>query len=185
MTPENYPGIWVNFSFTEFLNAGIGHELIQRVVEQEATEDTPEVVNWVVIREFQFRGTVTLTLMALTNLERDRLADAVVTMLAFARGPEYVITNEDRDTKQFRTLITELKNNPYVSIAIDHDTVTPGGQSVTPGVPWDEKQLGYEDNYSFSILGQGNIVFRNDGTFTLRAIDTVEEMNTDNPFDWH
>lgn len=167
---ENYPGVWVQFSFNEIVQAGIGHEPLIRTVLAEATEDTPEVVNWEPLREFQFKGRVTLTIVALTSLERDRIADAVITMLAFSRIPESVITRASEDTKQFRQLIDSLATNPYVSLTLNHDQIIPGGQAMTTGVPWDEEIPGYEDTYSFDILGQTNIVFRHDGTYSLANV---------------
>ena len=179
MVKEYYPGIWVQFSFTEFLNAGIGHELPFK--ETDADGNT----TWAVLKEFQFKGTVTMTIMALTNLERDRIADRVTTMMMFARMPESVLTNAAEDTRQFRTLIKSLAENPYIAMTIDHDTLQPGGQAMTPGVPWNPELPGYEDSYSFSILGQSNIVFRHDGTFTLRAIDVAgDPVPPQSPFDW-
>lgn len=179
---ENYPGIWVQFSFSEITQAGIGHEPLLRTVLAEATETTPEQVNWEPIREFQFKGRVTLTIVALTSLERDRLADAVVTMLAFSRPPSTVLTNPSEDTRQFRQFITSLAENPYVSISVNHDAIIPGGQAMTTGVPWDEEIPGYEDTYSFDILGQTNIVFRNDGTYTLRNVAETPVMISQ--YDW-
>lgn len=183
-TPETYPGIWVQFNFTKFVNSGVGFEQYNRVVENEGEDN--EVVRHELTREFTFEGTVRLTIVALTNLERDRLSDAVVTMLMFARAPEYVLTKPDEDTKQFRQLLFSLTNNPYVKLAINTDTIQPGGQSVLPGVPWDDEDLqGYEDNYSFDIYGQSDLVFRNDGTYTLREIVTTEDMVDYNPFEWN
>jgi hypothetical protein len=179
MIPENYPGVWVQFSFKQFSRAGIGMEFIH--ADRDPT--TGAVINWTPIREFQFTGTVTLTLVALSNLERDRLSDSVVAMLMFARPPNLVITDPAKDTQQFRGLLTALANNPYVSMTVNTDTITPGGQSVVPGVPWDEELPGYEDNYSFEVLGQTNIVYRNDGTYTLRAI-AVEPFDPPSPFEW-
>jgi hypothetical protein len=173
---ENYPGIWVQFSFSEIVQAGIGHEPLLRTVVTEAVGDQPEVVNWEPMREFQFKGRVTLTIVALTSLERDRLADAVITTLAFSRPPETVMTNPSKDTKQFRQLIASLAENPYVSITLNHDQIVPGGQSMTTGVPWDEEIPGYEDTYSFDILGQTNIVFRNDGTYSLTNVAETPVM---------
>jgi hypothetical protein len=157
---ESYPGIWVQFSFSEIVQAGIGHE----------------------VREFQFKGRVTLTIVALTSLERDRLADAVITMLAFSRPPEMVITNPSKDTKQFRQLIASLAENPYVSLTINHDQIVPGGQAMTTGVPWDEEIPGYEDTYSFDILGQTNIVFKHDGTYSLSNVAETPVMVS--RYDW-
>lgn len=179
---ESYPGIWVQFSFSEIVQAGIGHEPLLRTVVAEATDDTPEQINWEPIREFQFKGRVTLTIVALTSLERDRLADAVITMLAFSRPPSIVLTKPDEDTHQFRQLITSLAENPYVSLSINHDQILPGGQGMTTGVPWDEEIPGYEDSYSFDILGQTNIVFKTDGTYTLRAL--AETPVTISPLSW-
>jgi hypothetical protein len=179
---ENYPGIWVQFSFSEIVQAGIGHEPLLRTVVSPASGSTAEVINWEPIREFQFKGRVTLTIVALTSLERDRLADAVITMLAFSRPPEMVLTKPTEDTKQFRQLIGSLADNPYVSITINHDQITPGGQAMTTGVPWDEEIPGYEDTYSFDILGQTNIVFHHDGTYTLSNVAETPVMV--NRYEW-
>ena len=165
---EHYPGVWVQFSFSEIVQAGIGHEPLLRTVA--GTEGGPEVVTWEPMREFQFKGRVTLTIVALSSLERDRLADAIITMLAFSRPPSDVITNPTEDTRQFRQLIGSLAENPHVSLTINHDVIVPGGQAMTTGVPWDEEIPGYEDSYSFDILGQTNIVFHNDGTYSLRNV---------------
>ena len=167
---EHYPGIWVQFSFNEIVQAGIGHEPLLRTVVSEATETEPEVINWEPMREFAFKGRVTLTIVALTSLERDRIADAVITMLAFSRPPDSVITKANEDTKQFRQLIDSLATNPYVSLTLNHDQIIPGGQAMTTGVPWDEEIPGYEDTYSFDILGQTNIVFKHDGTYSLANV---------------
>lgn len=182
MEKENYPGIWVQFSFSEITQAGVGHEPLLRTVLAEATANTPEVINWEPMREFQFKGRVTLTIVALTSLERDRLSDSVITMLAFSRPPEMILTDPAEDTKQFRQLITSLATNPYVSLTINHDQITPGGQAMTTGVPWDEEIPGYEDSYSFDILGQTNIVFKHDGTYTLSNV--AENPVMVSRYDW-
>lgn len=177
---ENYPGIWVQFSFSEMVNSGIGHEILtKRVLEDET-------INWEPVREVQFRGRVSLTIVALTSLERDRISDAVISSLLFSRPPEYVLTNPTKDTKQFRQLIAHLAKNPYVSMTINHDELIPGGQSMTVGAPWDQDLPVYEDTYSFDILGQTNITFRSDGTYTLRAVVDAGEMeDPPNKYEWH
>lgn len=180
MEKEQYPGIWVQFSFSRFVQAGIGHQPLQRTVVNEGQDD--EYVNWEPIREFIFEGRVTLSIMALTSLERDQISDAVSSMLLFSRPPEQVLTDPARDSKQFRQLLTNIAQNPYVSMTINQDMITPGGQNMTTGVPWDEELPGYEDSYSFDIQGQTNIVFHNDGTYTLRSIVEVPEVA--DRYDW-
>ncbi|AON96886.1 hypothetical protein BI081_gp221 [Mycobacterium phage Tonenili] len=178
MKQEQYPGIWVQFSFSKLLNSGIGHELLLKTVEGDD-------INWEPVRELQFEGRVSLTIVALTSLARDRLADGVVSTLIFARPPEYVLTKPDRDTKQYRQLIDKLAKNPYVSMTLNHDEVIPGGQSTQVGVPWDPDLPVYEDTYSFDILGQTNIIYRHDGTYTLSAVRDAGEMEAPpSPFDW-
>ena len=165
----SYPGIWVQFSFNEIVQAGIGHEPLVRTIT-EGTEEDPLAMRWDTIREIQFKGRVTLTILALSSLERDRISDSVITMLAFSRPPERAVTKPTEDTKQLRQLIASLAANPYVNITINHDQIIPGGQSMTTGVPWDEEIPGYEDTYSFDILGQTNVLFSHDGTYTLRSV---------------
>ncbi|ACU41357.1 hypothetical protein ET08_114 [Mycobacterium phage ET08] len=176
---EAYPGIWVQFSFSKILRSGIGHELLLK------TEEPGGRTNWEPVLELQFEGRVSLTIVALTSLERDRIADTVVSTLIFARAPERVITDPNRDTKQYRQLVDRLAKNPYVTMTINHDEVIPGGQATQTGAPWDEELATYEDTYSFDILGQTNITFRHDGTFTLRAVTDAGEMEPPpSPFDW-
>jgi len=190
MKPEKYPGIWVQFSFSELQNSGVGFELLHKEIITEAVIDpfgtviTPEVVNWEPIREFYFKGRCTLTVVALTSLERDRIADGVMAMLMFSRVPESVITKASEDTKQFRQLIASLAANPYISMTLNHDAIIPGGQAMTTGVPWQADLPAYEDSYSFDIEGQTNILFKHDGTYSLRRIDTYAELEVVNPFQW-
>lgn len=184
--PEKYPGIWVQFSFTEIQNAGIGFELLHKEVIP-ATDTTPEETIWEPMREFIFKGRVTLSIMALTSLERDRIADSVLVMLMFSRPPEHVITQASKDTKQFRQLIDSLARNPYISMTLNHDVVVPGGETNTTGVPWEEDLPAYENSFAFDIEGQTNILFKHDGTFTLHRIDEDPELEGTplGPGDWH
>ena len=172
MKKEQYPGVWVQFSFTKLNRAGISHEIW--------TQD--EKGNWTPIQEWMFNGRVTLTIVALRSRERDRIADTISNMLAFARLPELVITQPNADTKQYRQLLTALTENPYVAMAINTDVITPGGQSASMDVPWQSDVLAYEDNYSFDIIGNFNITFANDGAYTLSRVDHVPVMEEKQPF---
>ncbi|CAA48357.1 70 KD structural protein of phage I3 [Bixzunavirus I3] len=78
---------------------------------------------------------MSLTIVALTSLERDRIADTVVSTLIFARAPERVITDPNRDTKQYRQLVDRLAKNPYVTMTINHDEVIPAGRPPRPVRP--------------------------------------------------
>jgi hypothetical protein len=130
-----------------------------------------------------FEGNVTLTIVALSSLHRDRISDRLITLLAFSRSPEPVLTDPQRDIKQYKTLMKSLGENPYVSLTMNSDQLIPGGQSTTVGVPWHPDKLAYEDTYSFTMLGQFNVQFKHDGTYTLKRVDYVPEIW--NPHDWH
>jgi hypothetical protein len=172
MKKEQYPGVWVQFSFTKLNRAGISHEVW---VQDDAG-------NWTPIQEWVFNGRVTLTIVALRSRERDRIADTIINMLAFARTPELVITQPSADTKQYRQLLTALTENPYVAMMINTDVITPGGQTASMDVPWQSDVLAYEDNYSFDIIGNFNIQFKHDGAYTLSRVDYEPEMGTNPPF---
>ena len=185
----NYPGIWVQFSISKLNRVGISHEVMTKTIENEGTPE--EWINWEPVQEWGFEGRVSLTVVAMTSLERDRISDTLLTVLAFARPPSLVLTDPKRDTKQFKSLITELAKNPYIFMAINTDEIVAGGQSMAQA-PFDpENFLTYEDTYSFDVMGQFAIKFKHDGTYTLTKIDEVPTMastlpnHTWNPYEWH
>lgn len=167
MEEAQYPGIWVQFSATQLTRAGISHELPIRHGD-----------GWALIQEWMFTGRITLSLAAMKSLDRDRLADLIISNLAFARAPDLILTKPEEDTKQYRSLITALGQNPYVSITLNTDTILPGGQDVNPGAPWagGDNVLVYTDSYAVDALGYFNVLFANDGTYTLSRLDVVNEM---------
>ena len=74
---QSYPSVWVNYDDTDSLQiAGIGH---QEFVLDATTGETHAVTRWL------FSGTVTLTVVALSSLERDGLYDELVRIFAFSR----------------------------------------------------------------------------------------------------
>jgi hypothetical protein len=162
MEEESYPGIWVQFSVTSLTRAGLGHEVWVKDAEE----------NWTPIQEWMFNGRVTLTIVALSNKERDRISDALITMFAFSRTTDRVLTNPKKDTKQFRSFLSYLDQSPYVSLTVNTDTLGLGGQGAQMGMlAWQQDMLIYEDTYSFDLVGQFNIQFTNDGWYTLHRID--------------
>lgn len=160
MTKALNPGIWVQFSFTDINRAGIDHEVYVKV----------EGV-WTPIQEWIYYGRLALTIVAYTNVERDRLSDAFINNIAFARTPDLVLTKPNEDTKQFRSLIGEINKNPYVSLTVNTDSLSSGQQGTSVGTPWDDNQFVHEDNYSFDVVGQFNFAFRHDGSYELARID--------------
>ena len=157
----DYPSIWVQFSVNKLNRSGVGHEMQIQL----------EGGGWGFIQEWTFVGRITISILALKNIDRDRLSDAIISQLAFARPPELPLSRPQADTKQNRTLITALDENPYVAMTLQLDTLIPGGQQATPGTPFKDDILTYEDSWSFDMVGQFNQQFSNDGMYTLARID--------------
>lgn len=164
----NYPSLFVQFSITKLNRSGIGHEI--------QVQD-PDTHAWSFIQEWTFMGRSTLTALALKNMDRDRLSDALINMLAFARPPSILLTEPQGDAKQHRTLINALDENPYVAMTLQLDTLIPGGQQNTPGTPWADDIITYQDSWSFDMVGQFNLQFSHDGTYTLARIDPAYQMS--------
>lgn len=175
MVQTQYPGIWVQFSVTKLNRAGVSHEI---------TVQNPDTHEWSFIQEWVFMGRITLTIAALKSIDRDRLSDSLIANLAFARTPELLATKPQADTKQYRSLITALDENPYVAMTLQLDTLIPGGQQASMGTPWADNVLTYEDSWSFDLIGQFNLQFTHDGMYTLARIDPNFSMSaTQQPYD--
>lgn len=156
----SYPGIWVQFAISKLARAGIGM----------ATWTKDDNGNWGEIQEWIFEANFTLTIAAMTAKDRDRLADAVISQLAFARSTDLALRNPQRDAKQMRGLIEAIDANPYVFMTLNTDQINSGGATVTSGTPWAPNMLLYEDNYSMNCMGQFNLRFAHDGVFELAEI---------------
>lgn len=168
---ENYPGIWVQFSITKLNRAGLSHEVW---IKNDNND-------WMPIQEWTFTGRVTLNVVALTNKERDRISDALIMMFSFSRTPDLVLRQASKDTQQYRNFLSSLGESPYISMTVNTDSLGSGGQTAQMGLlPWQQDILVYEDSYSFDLLGQFNIGFRNDGWYELHRIDINPEYMSDN-----
>lgn len=170
MEPLQYPGVWVQFSITSLNRAGVGHE----VTVNDGTDDNP---SWSFVQEWIFQGRVTLAIAATKSLDRDRLSDAIIAMLGFARPPDMVLMDPTKNTQQAKSLLSVLDENPFLAITLQLDTLIPGGQTVTMGTPWKDDILTYEDSYSFDCVGQFNLKFSNDGIYTLSEITPAISMS--------
>ena len=171
ITEEQYPGIWIQFATTRLQRMGMSQEFWVKNSDNE----------WNAVQEWQVQGRVTMTVLALSNLERDRISDSLITMFAFSRPPEPVITQPNKNTNTYRQFITALDANPYVAMTVNTDVLTGGGQSVNVGVPWQQDILAYTDAYSFDVVGNFNYVFDSDGTYSLSRIDKYPVMDTGQP----
>lgn len=131
---QSYPGIWVDYEPTSVSIIGVDH--------RETVDSTlypglkSEFTRWA------FKGSVTYTMVAFSSLERDRLHDEVLGVIAFGRE------NAARST-----LRTVLESNEFVALDCDWDTVTTGGMSAQQGTPWGTDDIIYEATLSLRVVG--------------------------------
>lgn len=175
MEAHHYPGCWVDYEDTQPLQVvGINHVEYSTNAALEMRGHT----------RWKFAGMATFTVVALTSLERDRLYDEFVRVLAFGR--------QAPATARFRSYI---QNNPFLAIQFDFDEIEVRGASVG-GTPWgDETTMIYERTINMEVIGE----FVSDGSTGLivplseiRVVQTVEgeeepsvEPPTTPTYDWH
>lgn len=91
---------------------------------------------------WKFTGTITITAMANSSQERDRLYDEVVRMFAFSRDEVAV--------GEFRAMI---EANDFVGLNINFDSLQASGDAVGE-VPWATGDLLYEISLSMDVVGE-------------------------------
>lgn len=155
---ENYPCVWINFTESgEVAKAGIGHEEI--IVSSDGLR-VNTVTRW------RFQGTVSFSVGAMTSLERDRLYDELVRMIAFA-GFE--------DSNQSSVFKKSIEENDFVGIEMNFDTVHPSGDGAPPGTPWGTDETIYEKTLSTDLLGE---FVSNPQTLSLALLSDIQVMGS-------
>lgn len=129
----NYPAIWVDYEDASPLSiAGIAH------IERDDL-DRP-FTRWV------FQGYVTMTVVALSSLERDRIYDELVRVLAF--GNRQV---DDPELAQFRQFV---EDNEFIGAEMDFDQIESRGSAAAPGTPWGTDEMTYERTIAMQMRGE-------------------------------
>lgn len=137
---QAYPSIWVDYADTaNLVRAGVDHleEQVFAGVGPGGSDITRQYTRW------KFTGVISLTVVALTSLERDRLYDEMVRVVAF--GPE------SDATARFRAVI---ENNDLVATNIDFDTIEAAANAAAPGTPWGTDEIIYERGINLNVIGE-------------------------------
>jgi hypothetical protein len=131
----NYPGIWVDFMSTAPLQtAGVDHH---EYVVNEITGLSRRVGRW------RYGGSVTFTVAALTSLERDRLVDELVRVLAFG--------GEHPQTAGFRS---GIEQNDLIACDFQWDRFVLTQPDANPGTPWGTEEVLYEQTVQMDCQGE-------------------------------
>lgn len=169
----DYPGIWLDFNDTDKLvTAGIAHA---ENTDPDLDGAIQQYARW------KFTGYVSFTVVALSSLERDRLYDELVRVLAFG--------SELEQTRNFREMI---ETNDFLACNIDFDEIEPQGNNAAPGTPWGTDEVIYERSLNMEIIGEfvsnpltGNLVPLSEIILTeaLEVSDIADDEEI--PDDWY
>jgi hypothetical protein len=148
---EDYPSIWVDFDPTaELETMGIDHH---EVSDPSIDGEVRKFERW------RFQGYASYTVVALTSIERDRLFDEVVRVMAFGK--------EVASTSEFRNYI---EDNEFLAVNFDFDQIGIAGVAATPGTPWGTDEVIYEATVRMEVVGE----FVSDGaTRTLAPLSAI------------
>lgn len=132
--PANYPGIWVDYDDTApLVKAGVDHE-------EDSTNTDGDAVK---ITRWRFTGYISLTVTALSSLERDLLYDDLVSIIAFAK--------QDPIKGRF---VKMAESNDYIGCNLDTDTISSRGSVAAPGTPWGTDEVVYEATLNLNVIGE-------------------------------
>lgn len=150
----DYPSIWVGFDPEGQLEiVGVGHE------ESDADPDAGSVRRYT---RWSFQGHATFTAVALSSLERDRLHDEIVRVIAFG--------TEVPQTSEFRS---RIESNEFLAVNCDFDQIAVLALTQSPGTPWNTDDMIYEVTISIECFGE----FVSDGfTQTLVRLSEIALM---------
>lgn len=137
---DHYPAIWTDFDPQGSVrNMGIGH-----VEWLQGDSQFGSFYRWA------YRGTTTFTVVSLSSLERDRMVDELIKVLAHGR--------ESPQRKEFRSMI---EDNTYIATQMNWDDIQMRGAAVSPGTPWGTDDMVYEWTLALETQGEflsdGNI----------------------------
>lgn len=135
-TQQSYPGLWVTYEDRAELSVATNLGYLETTFDR-ANNAYTQVDRW------RFQGTVTITAVALSSLERDRLYDEVVRTFAFSR--------QNHALSPFRTLVEQ---NDLIAMNFNFDNLQPSGDAAAMGTPWQTEEMIYEKSLSMDMQGE-------------------------------
>lgn len=132
----DYPGIWVDYSDTAALQIAGIHHREKGPVSADGTSQR-------IFTRWKFTGYASFTVVALTSLERDRLYDEIVRVMAFGQDVDNV--------SDFRNYV---ESNDLVAMNFDFDQIEVGGNAAAPGTPWGTDDIVYERSINMEVIGE-------------------------------
>ncbi len=151
---QQYPSIWVEFDPIGPLNpVGIGQ------IETVAADGGG--VN--MVYRWSFAGRASYTAVALTSLERARLFDAMVSVIAF----------RDQNA-QYGAFRETIETSDLITLQPNYHQIEQLGFSTAPGTPWGSDEMMYEATIAIPVIGE---FVSQPGSTTLVLVSDVSSVN--------
>lgn len=148
----HFPGIWVDYNPIGSLQvAGVGHI---EYADPSAEGNSRRISRW------RFQGEASFTVVAMSSLERDRLHDEMIRVMAFGQ--------EQPSTSEFRAYI---EDNEFLAVNFDFDEIATRGFAATMGTPWQTDEMIYEAEIAMECFGE---FIADDQTGTLVPLSAIE-----------
>lgn len=133
---QDYPSVWVDYEDTQpLMRAGIAH--LEYVDPGDGTTPVAPFTRW------RFQGYLSLTAVAMTSLERDRVYDQIVRVVAFG--------NQDGIIGRFKSYIAD---NDLIAATLNTDKIEGRGNNAAPGTPWGTDEIMYEKSLNLELIGE-------------------------------
>lgn len=145
---QHYPSVWIDYDDTE--------PLTKSSIRHEETVDPATGATVAPFTRWKFAGYISLTAVALTSLERDRIYDELVAVVATSL--------EDPLRGRFAATIA---NNSLIAANLQTDRLQPRGSAAAPGTPWSTDELIYERTLNIEVIGEFYAIPSASGSTTI------------------
>lgn len=152
------PEIWVRYSDTEPLQqSGVAH--IEDVDYDTDTRVQP-YTRW------HFQGSWEFVVVAMSSLERDRVYDELVSVIAFSQ--------QGGLRGRFRHYI---EVNDLIDLTVRTDQIESTGESAEPGTPWGTDEVLYERTLNIDMVGDFSTDPETGAIVPLSRIDIIATVD--------
>lgn len=169
----SFPEIWVRYVDTAPMRqSGVGHL-------EDRDPDDHRVAQYT---RFRFEGTWEFVVVALSSLERDRLYDELVGIMAWSQT--------DSLRGRYRKFI---EDNEFIACNVRYDEIEGTGEDAVPGTPWGTDEVVYERTLNVDLFGEfvpdpetGTLLPLSKIVVTPTVDTTLDDLARGEGFDsWH
>ena len=157
---ENWPSILVQFHPQTMRWEGLVPDLVIPNTDPLTNTTYPLTK----VQEYYFDGNVDLEILSIKNGERDRIYDTLVGILL----------GGDRAGNPNQVFFNTINGHDFIAITIQEGTVTPMGDTIGVGAPWNPEVITYEAMIRFNLVGQFYLSQYDQNFVALDSVTTYE-----------